>query len=534
MAYKYGTSVKVTFPTPLTSPKTYTYSLYEKSPIVNYYGYPVSNTPVQIYVGKTFIMASPEKPVSEKIFDITDIVTIRRWNCTDVDDITNERVNLINKYYIALTDSEGNTLASTEAEQYFYNVYPNKSEDMVPISQYFDYETITLLNNTPFVNLIQGNFYPQGDNKPVLLPRVPYQGGKAVSFVYPVVGACNNAYNQSIIYCKGIGMEYGIGQAQIGINRLSPTFTDKISLTDTNHMVRVDFANEPKLATRTLIAASSFDAAVSVDSYGSWTKGEGYNFTDNSGWKNLKFSIVCTRPGMIDYVLDLGTYRNNAGDKTITNILSDYQETINDMKQQYNDGYITAVKFIIGPPTRPSYNISFNAVPLLFNSVYIETLWNVTEGLQYDTTSLTVKFTLGSASDELLFAFDCCPAKYYLLWQDRGGGFQCQPFAKTETYSESFKRNEYDTYRNAKKLASISIQPQWKLNSEWINEELMPYYESLYVSPYIELWDVENNERYNVYISDNSWTEKTFKNQGRKLFNLQVTVKQDIPQQILY
>ena len=100
MAYKYGTRVTVTFPTPLTTSKNYTYTLYEKTPITNYYGSPTPNAPVAIYVGKTFIMATPSNPVSAKTFDITDIVTIRRWNCTDVDDITNSRVNLINKYYI--------------------------------------------------------------------------------------------------------------------------------------------------------------------------------------------------------------------------------------------------------------------------------------------------------------------------------------------------------------------------------------------------------------------------------------------------
>ena len=127
---------------------------------------------------------------------------------------------------------------------------------------------------------------------------------------------------------------------------------------------------------------------------------------------------------------------------------------------------------------------------------------------------------------------DCI--KYYLMWQDRAGGFQCQPFEKTETYSEDFSRAQWETYNNAKRLASVEVQPQWKLNTGFIDDKYYPYYESIFVSPYIELWDIENGTKRRVYVEDSKYTEKTFKNQGRQLFNLELTVKEDTKQHILY
>lgn len=144
---------------------------------------------------------------------------------------------------------------------------------------------------------------------------------------------------------------------------------------------------------------------------------------------------------------------------------------------------------------------------------------------QYDVKSQVFNLDLG---------LDKCVSKYYLCWQDRTGGFQCQPFSKTSTFSEDIKRNEWATYQNAKRLGSVEVTNKWELNSEWIPDEHMPYYESIMVSPAIFLWDLDNDISYRVTVKDNTWTEKTFRNQGRKLNNLQLTVIQDKPQQILY
>lgn len=136
--------------------------------------------------------------------------------------------------------------------------------------------------------------------------------------------------------------------------------------------------------------------------------------------------------------------------------------------------------------------------------------------------------------EEDIAYIDVCPAKYYVLWEDRAGGFQCQPFNKTETFGENITRNEYATYRGSKELASVTVQPYWKVNSGWINDIYYPYYESILVSPHIELWDTVNKVKYDVRVEDSEYTEKTFKNQSRKLFNLELKLFEKEPKNIYY
>lgn len=129
---------------------------------------------------------------------------------------------------------------------------------------------------------------------------------------------------------------------------------------------------------------------------------------------------------------------------------------------------------------------------------------------------------------------DTCPSRYYLQWRDRNGGMQMQPFQKTDTYSEDFTRGEIKNYYNQRKLSSIDIQPKWKINTGWLNNTVYPYYESIFVSPWLKLYDSKEDQVYDVIINDSSYTEKTFKNQGRQKFNLQLDVEEVKTQNILY
>ena len=83
-------------------------------------------------------------------------------------------------------------------------------------------------------------------------------------------------------------------------------------------------------------------------------------------------------------------------------------------------------------------------------------------------------------------------------------------------------------------MYKTSNQPKWKLNSDWITEPQYKYYESLFVSPTVQLYDAENDKLYDVIVADRSYTEKTFNNQGKQLFNLTVEVEQTTTQDILY
>ena len=135
---------------------------------------------------------------------------------------------------------------------------------------------------------------------------------------------------------------------------------------------------------------------------------------------------------------------------------------------------------------------------------------------------------------------DLCPAKYYLLWQDRYGSMQSQPFTGTETYSEDVTQTISMDYKGNKNLIGVDVQPKWKLNSDWISTELYPYYESMFTSPYLKLYITDNTTTLDsglmidVCLTDSEYTEKTFKNQGKKMFNLEVNLSQNKQQNIKY
>jgi hypothetical protein len=128
--------------------------------------------------------------------------------------------------------------------------------------------------------------------------------------------------------------------------------------------------------------------------------------------------------------------------------------------------------------------------------------------------------------------FDVCPKRYYLFWQDRYGSFQCQPFNDYANYSESFTRVEIQDYQNRRRNVNVQVQGKWKINSGWIKEELYPYYESIYTSQLLILFDTKLNERFTVMVSGD-YEEKTFKNQ-KKLINMNLELTENKKQEFIY
>lgn len=128
--------------------------------------------------------------------------------------------------------------------------------------------------------------------------------------------------------------------------------------------------------------------------------------------------------------------------------------------------------------------------------------------------------------------FDTCPSRYYLQWVDRMGSFQCQRFNDKVTYSEKFNKEEYENYKHERKLKNITITSKWEINTDWIPEELYPFYESIFISPSLVLYDSYEDKSYNVLVTGD-YTEKTFKNQKR-LINLTLQLELSKSQNILY
>lgn len=140
---------------------------------------------------------------------------------------------------------------------------------------------------------------------------------------------------------------------------------------------------------------------------------------------------------------------------------------------------------------------------------------------------------LGDKPEPIAIIDKGCLSKYYLMWQDRYGGIQSQPFEKTETFSIDYKYDEMKDYQNFRRNVTIEAQPKWKIQTNWIDEEYYPYYESIFVSPYLLLYDTEEDKSYNVIAKGTNYTEKTWKNQ-HKFFNLELEVEQTKLQNILY
>lgn len=128
---------------------------------------------------------------------------------------------------------------------------------------------------------------------------------------------------------------------------------------------------------------------------------------------------------------------------------------------------------------------------------------------------------------------DLCPADYYLIWYDRTGAYQCQPFSKKSTHSESITSNSLVNILDETRPYEKLVEDKWTINSDWLTEEQYKAYESIFTSPYHYLYDSNLNCGWWVNCNDKSWVQKTNKNQ-KKLFNLTVNLSANKKQRLLY
>lgn len=129
---------------------------------------------------------------------------------------------------------------------------------------------------------------------------------------------------------------------------------------------------------------------------------------------------------------------------------------------------------------------------------------------------------------------DYCPARFYLVWQDRYGGTQSQPFTGTCTYVETISRTETLKSNNKRQIASTTVQPKFTITSNWLNFKTLPYFEGLFVSPWLQLWDTETGISYDVIITNSDYTEATFKSNNRQMYSYTLDLEVAKKQNILY
>ena len=146
-----------------------------------------------------------------------------------------------------------------------------------------------------------------------------------------------------------------------------------------------------------------------------------------------------------------------------------------------------------------------------------------------------VNIYVSNYSDDVLIPcgiMDTCYSRYYIQWMDRFGGWQSQPFTERVKFTIDYKTTETQTYTNERNKAFVAAQPKWSVKSEWIKEEFYPYYESMFVSPTVILYDTQEDTAYDVMVTGN-WTEKKYKNE-KKLLSLSVDLELKTKQNIIY
>lgn len=202
-------------------------------------------------------------------------------------------------------------------------------------------------------------------------------------------------------------------------------------------------------------------------------------------------------------------------------------------KKTYNysmvlEGFITPDKI------NTNYNIKFNGVTQTnkFNVSYTNYYWIRPLGTLLSSQAEPTQDILVDIAGDEVAIFDKCPARYYLQWKDRAGSWQSQRFTGVETFSETFNK-EFVTVKKGKKPITIGVSPKIKIQTGFIEDELYPYYESIFVSPYLVLYDSKEDKCYQVNVTG-EYTEKTFKNQGRQFFNLQLDLEFAKQQNIIY
>ena len=134
-------------------------------------------------------------------------------------------------------------------------------------------------------------------------------------------------------------------------------------------------------------------------------------------------------------------------------------------------------------------------------------------------------------SGKVLAYLDECYNRYYLKWIDRKGGIQCQPFKMKHIYSEDFENAYIRNSLGHQRKVYWDITSKWSLNTDWVDSDNYAIYESIFISPYLQLYDTELDKVFNVNVENNTFTAKNYKNEG-KMFNFSINLIADKNQEI--
>lgn len=183
-------------------------------------------------------------------------------------------------------------------------------------------------------------------------------------------------------------------------------------------------------------------------------------------------------------------------------------------------------------PYKNGLRLGTYALPIAYaNNIYC---FNTTK-IPYSnlTTGDEVRLVKSGGETIKIADVDQCPSKYYLMWIDRTGGWMSWGFDGRCVMSEDVSTQYRVDMRNRNHTYLKSVNTKWLLNSLPLSLNENKAMESILTSPYLYLYDVENDESVEVIVNTNKYESKTLSN-TKGLFNLSLEVSTSQSQNILY
>ena len=243
---------------------------------------------------------------------------------------------------------------------------------------------------------------------------------------------------------------------------------------------------------------------------------QGYRYVIGQPWNRYEFIPRYPLDSTSNYAYSV-TFGHGAHVSSIPIYMSD---NIGDWDRETN--------FEIGQPGELYATNFTSALAELFEDYFYQV-----EHHDLEESDVDLYYTPNLSSDNVLIAkFEACHPRYYLQWMDRFGSIQSQPFRENITYSEDFETEEVISYDDIRRTSTIIVQPKWKLHSGWIPDKHYMYYESIFTSPFLILYDSETYNNFIVTVKGN-YIEKNYKNQ-KSLVDLELNLEAATTQNFIY
>lgn len=126
-----------------------------------------------------------------------------------------------------------------------------------------------------------------------------------------------------------------------------------------------------------------------------------------------------------------------------------------------------------------------------------------------------------------------CTAEFYLIWVDRSGAYQCQPFSKHNYHKENLSQKELINPIGEKRPYQKLIDNKWTLNSDWIAFKDQRTYESILTSPYLFLYNSVTGRGTYVNCVTADWIDYSRFNRN-KPFQYTIDVIENRQENLLY